>query len=215
MALSMNGAVRNDGGPLAALRPIALDVALPLGAYYAAHSLLGLGLVPSLVVGSVVPLVRTAEQLLRTRSVNGLAMLMLVVNVAGIALSAVAGDPRLMIAKDGAVSSVIGLGMLFSVAAGRPMMTAAMRPFVTRGDAAREAAWERASGSVRFRRYERAFTLVWGSVLVAECAVKVVLAYTLPVETMAWFGTVLLVGAMALAFAVGNVFAGKIAELVR
>ncbi|WP_254552466.1 VC0807 family protein [Kitasatospora sp. MMS16-BH015] len=205
---------QQQGGPWSALRPVAVDIAVPLGAYYAAHSVLGLGLVPSLAVSSVVPLVRTVAQLRRDRSVNGPALLMLMVNLVGIALSAVAGDPRLMIAKDGAVSSVIGLGMLASVVIGRPMMTAAMRPFIVRDEAEKEAAWERASGGALFRRYERAFTLVWGTALVAECVAKVVLAYTLPVATMAWLSTLLLVGAIVLAMVVGNVFAGKIAELV-
>ncbi|MDH6576458.1 VC0807 family protein [Kitasatospora sp. MAP5-34] len=198
-----------------ALRPIAVDVALPLLAYYTAHSVLGLSLVDSLVLGSVVPAVRAGHQLLRERSLNGLATLMLVVNLLGIGLSLVAGDPRLMIAKDGAVSSVIGLAMIGSVFAGRPMMTAGMRPFVVKRDAGRDAAWDRlAATSVTFRRLERSFTLVWGSALVAECAAKVVGAYTLPLDTMVWLGTVFLVGAIVLAIAVGNFFAGRMAELV-
>lgn len=206
---------RRAGSKSGALGPIVIDVAVPLAVYYAAHGMFGLGQAASLTLGSAVPAVRTAAGLLRDRTVNGLALVMLVVNVVGVALSAVTGDPRLMIAKDGALSSVIGGSMIVSVLAGKPLMTAGLRPFVVKGDAARAAAWERlAAGSAAFRRDERGFTLVWGTVLVAECGAKVAGAYTLPVETMVWLGTVLLAAAVALGVLAGNVFAGRMARQV-
>ncbi|MER8183368.1 VC0807 family protein [Kitasatospora sp. NPDC094015] len=210
---------QNTSGALAALRPLAVDVAVPLAAYYAAHSLCGMGLVASLTVSSAVPAVRTVAALVRDRSVNTLALVMLVVNVAGILLSSVSGDPRLMIAKDGALSSVIGGSMIVTALLGRPLMSAGMRPFIVKGDAARSAAWDRLAagsvpGSAVFRRNERAFSLVWGTVLVAECVAKVIAAYALPVETMVWLGTVMLVGAIGLGVLIGNVFAGRVAEQV-
>ncbi|GAA2250001.1 MULTISPECIES: VC0807 family protein [Kitasatospora] len=207
---------------LAPLRPLLIDVALPLLAYYAAHSVFHLSMIASLTVSSVVPAVRTVLQLVRERSFNAFATLMLVVNLAGIGLSAVTGDARLMIAKDGAISSVIGLAVLVSAFAGRPMMTAGMRPFVVKGKPAMSAAWDRlASGaaasvgaSVSFRRCERAFSLIWGTVLVAECVAKVIGAYTLPVATMAWMGTVFLVAAILIGIVAGNAAAGRIHGLV-
>ncbi|WP_354641635.1 VC0807 family protein [Kitasatospora camelliae] len=199
----------------AALAPLAVDVAAPIGAYYLAHTGLGLSLVASLAIGSAIPAVRTVAGLLKDRSLNALAGLMLVVNLVGIALSALTGDARLMIAKDGLVSSVIGGTMIVTALVGRPLMTAGLRPFLIRGSAARAAAWERlAAGSDRFRRLERSFTLTWGTVLVAECAAKVVGAYTLPVETMVWMGTVFLAVAIGLGIVVGNRFAGRMGELV-
>ncbi|MEU2627111.1 VC0807 family protein [Kitasatospora sp. NPDC007106] len=200
---------------LAALRPLAVDVAVPLGVYFAAHSALGLGLVPSLALSSAVPAVRTVAGLLRERTLNGLALLMLVVNTAGIALSAISGDPRLMLAKDGAISSIIGISIIVSAFGRRPLMTAGLKPFIVKGIAARDAAWERlAAGSAAFRRQERTFSLVWGTVLVAECVARVVGAYTLPVETMAWLGTVFLVAAIGVGILAGNVVAERIAHQV-
>ncbi|MFD9124508.1 VC0807 family protein [Kitasatospora sp. NPDC059571] len=208
-------AAEQEQSRLAALKPLAIDVALPLGTYCTAHGLLGLGLVASLTAGSAVPALRTALALLRDRSVNGLALVMLIVNTAGIALSALSGDPRLMLAKDGATSSLIGGSIIVSALAGRPLMTAGLRPFIVRGRTARAAAWDRlAAGSAAFRRNERNFSLVWGGVLLAECAARVVGAYTVPVETMVWLGTVLLMAAIALGILIGNVFAGRIAEQV-
>ncbi|MEK8143284.1 hypothetical protein NKH18_17530 [Streptomyces sp. M10(2022)] len=56
----------------------------------------------------------------------------------------------------------------------------------------RDAARQRLSAeSDRFRRAERRFSLLWGSALLAECVVRVVGAYTVPVDTMVWLGAVI------------------------
>ncbi|MDH6112006.1 hypothetical protein P3T36_005017 [Kitasatospora sp. MAP12-15] len=194
------GAVGTSNPLPAALRPLAVDIVVPLAVYYLAHSVAGLGLVASLALSSVVPAVRTVAGLLQERSVNGLAALMLAVNLVGIALGAVAGDPRLMIAKDGAVSSVIGLSIVVSALRGRPLMSAGLKPFLTRGDVGLSARWDLlAQDSTEFRRAERHHSIIWGLALVAECVLRIVLAYTLPVATMVWLATVLLIGAIGVA----------------
>lgn len=66
-----------------------------------------------------------------------------------------------------------------------------------------------AEGSGAFLRGERVFSVVWGVVLLAECVVRVGGAYTLPVDTMVWLGSVILAGSMALAFVVSRVVAAE------
>ncbi|MGW1321822.1 VC0807 family protein [Streptomyces antibioticus] len=200
---------RTNGKQQNAFVPLLVDVAVPLGSYYLFKGAFGMSTFAALAWSSVVPAVRTGWSLLRDRTVNGLAGLILVVNVVGLLLSLVAGDPRLMLAKDSGVSSVIGIGILVSVACGRPMMTAGLKPFLVKGDAAKESAWERltagrAAASADFLRRERAFSLVWGAVLLAECVLRVVGAYTVPVETMVWLGSVVMVVAMGAGFVVGG-----------
>ncbi|MGW7268509.1 VC0807 family protein [Streptomyces sp. NPDC054842] len=188
--------------------PLVVDVAVPLASFYLLRDGLGFGTVAALGWSSVLPAVRTVWGAVRDRRLNGLAALILAVNVAGLVLGSVAGDPRLMLAKDSAVSSVVGIGILVSVLLGRPMMTAAMAPFLIKGDAARGAAWERLlGGSERFRRAERTFSVVWGVVLLGECVARVVGAYTLPVDTMVWLGTVVMTASMVLAFLVSGALA--------
>jgi len=188
--------------------PLIMDVALPVGSYYLFKNGLGTSTLMALGLSSVVPAVRTAWSVVKERRVNGLAALILFVNVVGVLLSFVAGDPRLMLAKDSGISSAIGIGILVSVALGKPMMTAAMKPWIVKGDAVREAAFTRLqSESAGFRRAERVFSLVWGTVLLAECVVRVVGAYTLPVDTMVWLGSVIAVAAMVLGFLVSGALA--------
>ncbi|WP_037674611.1 VC0807 family protein [Streptomyces griseus] len=177
--------------------PLIVDVAVPLGSYYLFKDGFGMSTFAALAWSSVVPALRTVWSAVRERRTNALAGLILVVNVVSLLLSFVSGDPRLMLAKDSAVSSTIAIGILVSVALGKPMMTAGMKPFLVKGDAAREAAWERleSGASVRsadFLRRERVFSVVWGVVLLGECVARVVGAYTIPVDTMVWLGGVVM-----------------------
>ncbi|MDQ0582636.1 VC0807 family protein [Streptomyces rishiriensis] len=203
-----------------AFAPLIVDVAVPLGSYYLFKGAFGMSTFAALAWSSLVPAGRTLWSAVSRRTVNGLAGLILVVNVVGLVLSLVSGDPRLMLAKDSGVSSTIGIGILVSVALGRPMMTAAVKPFLVKGDAVRAAAWERlASGastaSADFRMRERAFSVVWGVVLLVECVVRVVGAYTVPVDTMVWLGSVVMVVAMGIGFVVGGALgAGPMAAMV-
>jgi hypothetical protein len=205
----------NGGELLRNLKPMVVDVALPVGSYYLLHKGLGLGLVTSLALSSVVPAVRTIVDAVRHRTFNGLAGLMLLVNVAGIALSFVTGDARLMLAKDSGVSSVIGLSILVMAFRGRFLMSAGLKPFMTKGDAAKIAAWDRLSaGSAAFRRFERLFSLIWGGALLAECVARLIGAFTLPIETMVWLSSVMLIGAIAVGIAVGAIAVQPIEKMI-
>ncbi|MFI1736122.1 VC0807 family protein [Streptomyces sioyaensis] len=185
--------------------PLVVDAGIPLAMYYVLSDGFGLSEVAALGWSSVVPALRTVWSLVRRSGVNGLALLMLVVNAAGLATSTMTGDPRLMLAKDSVTSSVIGISMIVSVFLGKPLMTAGLKPFVTKGGPAGEAAWDRLiAGSAPFRRAERRFSLIWGTVLLSECVVKAIGAYTIPVHTMVWLGTVLTVVAILLAMVLGG-----------
>ncbi|MFE9925449.1 VC0807 family protein [Streptomyces sp. NPDC005774] len=196
--------------------PIVLDVAAPIGAYYLLRNGFGMSAFASLAWSSVVPAARTGWAAVAERTLNAFAALILFVNAVSLLLGFVSGDARLMLVKESAVGSVIGIGVLVSVGLGKPMMTAGMKPWVTRGQTAREAAWTRLeSGSEAFRRAERRFSMVWGAALLGECVVRVVGAYSLPVDTMVWLGTVLMIVTMGGAFLVGGVLgAGPMLAMV-
>ncbi|MFB7714247.1 VC0807 family protein [Streptomyces sp. NPDC056105] len=190
---------------LGSLKPLIVDVVVPMASYYVLSKAFGMSTLAALGWSSVLPALRTVWGVLRDRRLNVLAGVILVVNMVGLLLSTVTGDPRLMLAKDSGISSVVGISMLVSVVAGKPLLTSALKPFVTKGDAGRTAAWERLSAEPgRFVRAERTFTAVWGLALVTECVVRIVGAYTLPVDTMVWLGNVIMVGAVVLAIRFGG-----------
>lgn len=200
--------------PRAGLRSLLLDVAVPLGTYYVLHAV-GCDVVASLALASVLPAARTVLALVRGQAVSALAVLILTVNVVSLAVTFWAGDPRLMLAKDGVVSSAIGIAILGSVALGRPLMTAGMRPFLVKGDAAKDAAFGRlAATSARFRALERWFSVVWGLACLSECALRVACAFTLPVSTAVWVSQVLLFACIGAGIVAGSFFSFPMQTMV-
>ncbi|MFJ2805268.1 VC0807 family protein [Kitasatospora sp. NPDC087271] len=201
------------------LRPLAIDVVAPLAGYYLLHSAGGLSVFAALAWSSAIPAARTVLGLLRERRLNLWAALMLTVNLAGLALTFVTGDARLMIAKDGGLSGTVALAILFSALVGRSVMTPVLMPFLTKGKRDRAAAWQRlvegrAAGSRAFQRHERVFAGAWGTALLAECVARVVGAFTLPVATMAWLSTVFMIGAIAAGAMLGRIAADPMEKLV-
>ena len=207
---------RSRGADVAsALRPLAIDVAVPLGSYYLLHAAFGLSVWLSLALSSVGPAIRAISGIAAERKLNVLAAAMLAVNLAGIVVNFLTGDPRAMIAKDSLISSVIAITILASVAIRRPLMSAGLKPYRTRGVAERVAAWDRLSAcSPRFRRLELLFSTIWGLALLAECIARLVGAYMLPVTTMVWLSTVLTLGAIGAAIMVGGIAAAPIAKMI-
>ncbi|KDN23872.1 VC0807 family protein [Amycolatopsis rifamycinica] len=189
------------------VKTLAIEIAVPLGVYYGLHSL-GASDFTALALAGVFPLARTLHQFAKDRTLNGLALVVLVTNVVGMLLTFVSGDARMMIAKDSLGSGVTGLVILVSACTAAPIMTKTMRPFLTRGKAENEAAWERLSGTPEFDSILRRCSVIWGIGFALESAVRIVGAFTLPVSTMVWLSTVIFAGA----FAVIMVVSGKVAE---
>jgi hypothetical protein len=201
----------------ATLLPLALDVAIPLAVCYGLRDGFGASLVVSLAASSVLPAVRSAGQFARHRKFEGLASLMLAVNVASLVISFTTGDARLLIAKDSVISSVIGFGILLSVWRGNPVMSAGLKPWVTRGNPAKIAAWERLrETSAAFRSLEKRYSLIWGAALLADCTGRVVGAFTLPVPTMVWLSTLMVVSAVVAAAVIsGGAAAEPVEQLIK
>src|ERR1700678_3957993 len=77
---------------VAVLRPLIFDLGIPLGSYYLMRAA-GVALVPALALSSVLPAARTIIGLTNDRRLNSLALLMVIVNVVGIAVTFWTGDP--------------------------------------------------------------------------------------------------------------------------
>ncbi|KAA6213836.1 hypothetical protein CP973_32135 [Streptomyces albofaciens JCM 4342] len=205
-AATGTGTATAPGPKLEGPRALLLDAGVPIASYYLLTGVFGLSTLAALAWSSALPAARSLWSLARERRFNAVATLMTATNVIGLLLSLLAGDERLMMAKDSAVSSTFGLAVLVSALIGRPLMAPVLKPWITKGDAARSAAWDRLTAeSAWFRRVQRRHSAVWGAALLGECVARVIGAFTLPVDTMVWLGTVMLMAAIALAIVASGV----------
>ncbi|MBW8482210.1 VC0807 family protein [Actinomadura parmotrematis] len=170
--------------------PLLFGVVLPFATYPLLKGQ-GLGEVQALLLISLWPAVETLGHAAVKRRVDEFGVLMLVLLLLG-ALSAVAyNSTRLLFLKDSAITGLLGLAYLGSLALPRPLMFYLGRKFATGGTAGGVAAWNDLWRYPGFRRAQYLLTLVWGLAFVAEAAVRVPLAWLLPTGAMVLVGNLL------------------------
>jgi hypothetical protein len=201
--------------PGSAIASILLDVVFPLGIYDVLHDASGRSLVTAMACASVLPAVRTIVVAVREHTLAALAALMLTMNLASIAVSLASGDARLLFAREAAVSSVIALWALGTLALHRtPLFEPGFEAFTTHGERRRTEIWQRlSSGDPEFRTLLRRHTLVWGVVLLADSCARVLLALSVPVRDLPWLSMAVTGGSIAFAVIASGAVAG--ARVVR
>ncbi|MET9251696.1 VC0807 family protein [Nonomuraea sp. NPDC003709] len=179
------------------LKTLVPDVVLPVAVYYACRRF-GVDEELSLLLGAAAAFVRVLIAAVVRRQFNGLAALVCAGFVAGLLLAFVTGDPRFLLAKESLLSGMLGLLLLGSCLAGKPLMYAVMRR-LTAGDPGKLAEWERLWQSApQFRKVFLTLTLVWGAGLLTESIIRIPLIYSLPLDVMAGLSTVLQLATFAL-----------------
>jgi hypothetical protein len=178
-------------GTLAALRPILLDMLVPVAGYYALHVLLGVDAVVALTAGALVVGVRTAYRAWRDRRVNAFSVMMILLLAATVVLALVTGDGRLILAKSAVVPAVGGLYGIVTTAVGRTLLYDVAQPFVTRGRPAMVAAWQECwRTEPGFVRRLRLLNLLWGVGFVVSAVLRVVVIYQAPLDVAVLAGQV-------------------------
>lgn len=176
-------------GIRAMLPALAVDLVTPLAAY-GTLQLAGLPVIESLAGAAAVPAARVVAGAVRSRRVNGLALLVLAALAAGVTLTLLTGNPRLAIARDAVIGFAAGAVFLGSLAMRRPAMFYLLRSF--RG-ATLEEQWDRVP---RLRRDLRSMTAAIGGLCLLDAALRVLIAYTLPLRaagTLVHFQPIVLV----------------------
>ena len=105
-------------------RGLALDVGLPVVAYYALHAA-GVSNWFALLAATLVAAARIVLVAVRQRRLNALALVMLVIYGVGLALTFATGDVRFLVLKDSVGTGVLGLLFLCFAVAGHPLTLAA------------------------------------------------------------------------------------------
>ncbi|HEY3687965.1 MAG TPA: VC0807 family protein [Streptosporangiaceae bacterium] len=162
------------------------DLVLPLGVFYGLR-LAGVAQWWALLLSAVVPVAVIVHRLISRRQLEYFALFILTAVAVGLVLSALTGDPRLMLVRDAWSGMLIGLAgvwFLGSVVVGRPALMTVFRSFVitkvgAEGAAQWAARWEH---DAAFRHGLRVLTIVWGVATVLNAVVNLAFAYTLPVD---------------------------------
>jgi len=191
-----HGAPRTEQQKTAGLRRVLarqliLELILPLGGYYGLRAL-GVSTWLALTVGGLLAAPWLVYGMVRNRRIDVTAAFTLSLMLVGAAMSAVTGDPRLLLVRDSWVGALLGVWILITLATRRPFIMATSRAIVVAkiGEAGADA-WEaRWTHDAAFRRHIRVLTAVWGGVFLGDAIVRVILAYTLPLDAVPGVSTV-------------------------
>jgi intracellular septation protein A len=172
---------------------LALDVLLPFAAYLV---LLGLGVheAAALATAGGVALVRAIVIWIRDREVGALSVLLVVRFSLGVVAALLTGDARFVLAKDSVITATVGVAILVSLLAAKPLIYYIRRSLSPRRRVF-DAQWER---SAEFRALNRRMTWVWGVGLIGESTLRVLVVYTLPIEVAAFLSQAMAAGAIIL-----------------
>jgi hypothetical protein len=101
-------------------------------------------------------------------------------------------SPKALLYKDSAVTGILGLTFFGSLALPRPLAFYMGRKFATDGTPAAFAWWDGLWQYSEFRRTNRVITIMWGTGLCLESAIRIVLIGVLSVRTMVGLSNVLI-----------------------
>lgn len=162
-----------------------LELAIPLGGYYVLRAA---GVNPWLAMVAPALLIAglLAYRVIRQRRVDMVALFTLTLIVVGTVMTLVTGDPRTLMVRDSWILGLLGLWVLATLCTQNPFMRIAARTIVTvkigeEGHRQWDARWDNDS---RFRHQLRVLTAVWGTAFVLDALVRVLLAYTLPIDSV-------------------------------
>jgi hypothetical protein len=115
---------------------------------------------------------------------------MLALSLAGLAIALVSGSDRFLLAKESVLTAAVGAWFLRSIWAERPLTYVLTRPLLEgawgriwglHGGPGWDLLWER---EPRFRHIWRVSTAMWAGATFLDAILRVVMAYTLPVDSV-------------------------------
>jgi hypothetical protein len=172
-----------------------VNAVAPIAVFYGLRAA-GVDQWSALMLGLVAPAAKAVHSVVTNRRIDMLAGLVITVLLLSVALSLLTGSPRTLLAHDGWITAVAGIWILLTLLR-TPYYLAALRLFT--GGTLREqinAAWR---DTPAFRRVVHVCTMIWGSALLLDAASTVVLAYTMPIDSVPLIGALKLVAVIILA----------------
>lgn len=194
-AAPLEPAARQKNPRTAFAAVIGLDFVAPLVLFYGLR-VAGVNTWLALVLGAALPLVRLTYKIATERRVEALSLLTLAMVVCATAVGMATGDVRLLLARESYFTALVGLWMAGTAVAGRPFIFEATVRLLPEATA---QSWrEDWQNSAEFRRVMYVLTIAWGTAFLLDAVARIVMAYTLPVDSVPLL-SVLLLAAMLVA----------------
>ena len=178
---------------------------LPLAVFYGLRAA-GAGAYAALLAGTAVSVGATAVDVIRQRSIGPLTLFVVSLMVFSTAVSLLAGDVRFLLARGAWATGLSGLWFLVSAFTARPLVYRFSRPLLE-GRFGWPGNWNQLwTDMPRFRRIWRVTGIMWGAGLLLDCGLRILMAYTLPVDSVPVLSTVLSAATSAALIAAANIY---------
>jgi hypothetical protein len=176
------------------VRAVIVDMVAPIAAYYGIRAAGG-SLWLALAAGGVLPVISTLAALLGGKRIDPAGLVMVAALTVSAALSVVTGSPRALLVRDGLVTAGWAGYMYLSLLASRPVTFTVTRPLLEGrrvfdysfgrwarpADVSWDELWDRLPS---FRRIWRVCTVIWGTALLADAVIRVIVAEALPINAV-------------------------------
>ncbi len=183
------------------MRGLALDIVAPIALFYGIRGAGG-SVWLALAAGGAVPVLTTVAGLAVRRRADMIGLVMLAALAVSAGVSLISGSPRALLARDGLVTAGWAGYMYLSLFARRPatfvfarpllegrrVFDSATRSWVRPPRVSWDEFWDR---SPRFRRIWRTCTVIWGTAILADAVIRVLMAAALPVSLVPALGAAL------------------------
>ncbi|OIJ86246.1 hypothetical protein BIV23_44135 [Streptomyces monashensis] len=169
-----------SSSPWAFVITVGCDVVLPVGLYYIMRGA-GAGEITALLLSGSAPALHTLHSAIRHRKLDAIGVFTLALLVVSALASLLAADPRLALARNGLFTGLAGIWLLVTLFTARPFTYQALRSLLPGRSEQLERTWE---SDTSFRRVWRGLTVLWGIGLLCDALLRLIMAYTLPVDTV-------------------------------
>ena len=167
---------------------LVFDIGAPIAVYYLLHGA-GVSSLVALAAGAVPPALGALWQLAARHRVDMVAVLVLATLAGSLVISLIVHSPRFLLAKDGLITGIWGAWFLATLAARRPAAFLFARPLLEGRRVFAVTSWDALwDAEPRFRRIWRVATVWWAAGLLADAAIRMVVAFTLPVDVVPALG---------------------------
>lgn len=163
---------------------IALNMAIPLACYRLTKAYVSPSDFTALLAASIFPIIKNFFGVVRRRSLDPIAVVVLLAISTSIVAIALGGSAKLLLLRESLFAGVFGLACLVSLAAPRPLMFYFGRLFTAGNDPEMRARFDSTWQYAQARKTHRIITLVWGLLYLGEFAVCAALIYTQPITTV-------------------------------